>query len=997
MKGSKPFAKFLFILATLLYANACSETPVKVPEKKGKLIALQQGTNISVALSPDKQQLAMDLQGRIWTMPVNGGIAKAITDELSGAHLPMWSPDGTRIAFHSFRDGNFHIWMINPDGTALEQISTGNFDYREPFWSADGKRIICSSDREGNYDLWEINLENKSWKQVTSTAGDEYFPTYSPDGKKIAFVNRVNGLSLLDEEGRTSSLTGLIGQIGMPLWSQDGESIIVTNIHDGLTHQLQVGLVQGNIDTLETDNTDIFPFRGSWFSEHELIYTADGKICRRLLGESKHTSINFNAYIEFHREPYTRKTYDFDSEKAQVPLGIRSPEVSPDGKSVVFSMLGDIWVQEIGANARKITDDSYVDLDPTWSPDGTQIAFVSDRKGTIDLWIHRLETGVERRVARGKDGIIYPAWSPNGEKIAYYNVSRMNFIGPTDLQVVSLNRVRANTLKKGLFGPGAPTWSPNSEHLIFSQLKTNSGRFREGKNQATFISVETKAEREVRIADGKPLGTRGNNGPVWSPNGKFLAFIQEGQLWIQQVDSLANPEGKAFRVTEELADSPSWTGDSKSILYIATDRLKLINVNTGKENEVPISFNWKQANPKDTYVIRAGRLFDGKSTQYRNKVDILIEGHRIKEITPFKDHPQGVRVIDASNKTVIPGLIDMHTHQTCYGGETLGKAWLAFGVTSVREVGGDPYDALERKESWASDQRPGPRLFFTGNLTDGSRIYYEVGNAMLNEAQLMRELERGRRLGYDLIKTYVRLPDSAQKMVVETAHQWGLPVSSHEIYPASAYGVDGVEHVRATSRRGYSLKQSETSVSYQDVSEILTQSGMYITPTLALTGGMIVYQDENPDILKQRTYQLVYTWDMQKQFKDLLGNWQKASLTRWKNELPSEFKHIRNLLDQGVKITAGTDSPILPYGWSLHVELQLYVKAGLSPFEALQTATLRAAESLGVDKDLGSIEGGKLADLVIVAGDPLNNISEAWNVDQVVKNGKVYSIRDLTR
>ncbi|MEM6802727.1 MAG: amidohydrolase, partial [Bacteroidota bacterium] len=794
MKGIRALARLLLILATILAYSACDEPIEKEPEPKGELIALQEGTNIASSLSPDKQKIAFDLQGRIWIVPINGGIAKALTDELAGAHLPVWSPDGSRIAFHSYRDGNFHIWSIKADGTDLTQHSQGSFDYREPFWSPDGTRIICSSDREGSYDLWELDLNQNSWKQISSSAGDEYYPTYSPNGEKIAFIDRVNGLSILDQNGRINRMPKLEGQLGIPLWSTDGQSMILTSILNGETFQLQITPTTSSIDTLKTSNKDIFPFRASWISDNEIIYTADGKICRRMLGTSNSINIDFTAYVEFRREPYARKSYDFDTQKEQIPMGIRSPKISPDGKSVVFTALGDIWLQEIGADARKITDDSFVDLDPCWSPDGTQIAFVSDRKGSMDLWIHSLEDGRERRLARGLDGIIYPSWSPDGEKIAFYNVSRMNFIGPTDLEVVFLNRVRTQTLKEAMFGPGAPTWSPNSEYVVFSQLERSSERFREGKNQASLISITTKAEKKLDLADGQPLGTRGNNGPSWSPDGKYFAFIQEGQLWIQEVDSLGQTKGKAVRITEELADSPSWANDSKSILYLATDRLKRIDIITGKENEIPLSFTWKNEIPTETYVLRVGRLFDGKSTQYRNNVDILIEGNRIKDISPQKNHPEGIQIIDASNRTVIPGLIDMHTHQTCYGGDLLGKIWLSFGITSVRETGGDPYDARERKESWASAQRPGPRLFFTGNLTDGNRIYYEVGNAMLNSSQLMRELDRARKLEYDLIKTYVRLPDSAQKLVVETAHQWGIPVSSHEIYPASAYGVDAVEH-----------------------------------------------------------------------------------------------------------------------------------------------------------------------------------------------------------
>ncbi len=229
-------------------------------------------------------------------------------------------------------------------------------------------------------------------------------------------------------------------------------------------------------------------------------------------------------------------------------------------------------------------------------------------------------------------------------------------------------------------------------------------------------------------------------------------------------------------------------------------------------------------------------MFDGKSPALRNTVDIVIRDNRIEQVVEHRADLHSGRVVDAGNDVVMPGLIEMHAHLSKEYGEALGRIWLAYGITSVRNPAANAYGSLEDKEAIGAGVRRGPRVFGTGGPFDGSRIYYSGGVPLASGTQLPQELQKTVDLGYDLIKTYVRLDDRLQKRVIDFAHANGIPVTSHEIYPAVASGADGVEHIRGTSRRGYNPKVSALYRSYQDVVDLLTASKMTITPTIGITG-----------------------------------------------------------------------------------------------------------------------------------------------------------------
>jgi hypothetical protein len=187
-------------------------------------------------------------------------------------------------------------------------------------------------------------------------------------------------------------------------------------------------------------------------------------------------------------------------------------------------------------------------------------------------------------------------------------------------------------------------------------------------------------------------------------------------------------------------------------------------------------------------------------------------------------------VVDASDLTVMPGLTEFHSHLQKDYGAAQGRAWLAFGITTVRSPGNTPYEAVEDREANEAGVRPGPRVYGTGYLMEWNRVYYKMGIAISNVSQFEMELQRAKVLEHDLIKSYVRLPDLQQKRMVEFAHSIGVPVATHEIFPAAMVGVDNTEHTAATSRRGYSPKQADAADRVRRRRPVVRQEPAHLLP-----------------------------------------------------------------------------------------------------------------------------------------------------------------------
>jgi Tol biopolymer transport system component/imidazolonepropionase-like amidohydrolase len=944
-------------------------------------VTFREGTNMAAALSPDGRTLMIDLQGSLWSLPAGGGVAKRVTDEYLDARQPAWSPDNRRVAFQGYADGVWHIYVMNADGSGLEAVTSGPFDDREPSWSRDGARIAFSSDRSGNYDVFDLEIAGRGVRQLTTNPANDYAPAYSPAHASIAFVSEredQRGIWAIDTATMTERpIAAAAGAVSGPSWSPDGAKVIYNVIANNRSSLI--------VDGKEvTRDEDVFPFRAQWVSPTEVLYTADGKIKKRALAGTTATPVEFTAAVSFTRTPYTPMKRDFDSRIAQPVRGITAPVISPDGTQVAFLALGDLWLTPMGGVARRLTNDRFVEMDPTWSPDGRSIAFSSDRDGGMDLWVRDITSGAEKKVAAGATKA---SWAPRGTEIAYIN--RAGALAITG---------RAEPVHARTFETGRPTWAPEG-WIAVTTLQPYSTRFREGTNQLVLVSTTGGAPRRLNPVEHRSIGTRTNDGPVWSRDGSMMAFVMDGALHVMPTTPTGDATGRPRRVSSELANAPSWAADSKRLLYQTPGGLKLVDVTDNNRTiDVPINLTWQPRVPQGRVVVHAGRMFDGKTAALRANVDIVIRDNRIEQVVDHRADLHAGRVVDAGADVVMPGLIEMHTHLSPDFGERLGRIWLAYGITAVRNPASDGFEALEQKESIGSGVRRGPRVFATGGPFDGSRIYYAGGVPLSGGGQLPQELLKTTALGYDLVKTYVRLDDRLQKQVIDFAHAHGMPVTSHEIYPAVASGADGVEHIRGTSRRGYSPKVSLLNRSYQDVIDLLTASKMTITPTIGISAGAFPWMlARDPSRLDDVRFRTLFPESVVADMERLAKSMPPADLDRLGAVWQPMLDLVRKVVKGGGVVIAGTDSPIFPYALAYHTELEIFQQAGLTPFEVLQTATTRAAEALGESANLGSIEAGKLADLVIVTGDPLIDVKNARKVRTVIKNGEVHTLDELLR
>jgi Tol biopolymer transport system component/imidazolonepropionase-like amidohydrolase len=958
------------------------------------MITVTDGTNYSVAADPTGRTLAIDLLGSLWAVPGQGGTARKITEELIEAKYPSFSPDGSTIVFQGFKDsGGWDLWSIKPDGSDAKRLTSGPFDDMEPAWSHDGTRIAFSSDRNRNFDVWIFDVKSGAVRSVTKNAAQDFEPAWSPDDKEIAFVRQeaappgaraassTTVMAMNVQTGAERQLAKVEGRVGPPTWTPDGKQVIYDVITGGAS-RLEMGgktVVAGE---------DVFPARVQWLSANEFLYTSDGKIKKRTLGSDKAQTVEFTANIAAKPGKYVQRKFDFDSRAPRKALGIVRPVVSPDGKQVAFAAVGDLWLMEIGSKPKRVTHDRFIDTDPSWSPDGAQLAYSTDRgeMGNLDVWVRNVKTGAERRITKTPYADFGANWSPDGKHLAFLSMlphQQGAAVCVTDLQTGKTVELWRSVQRI----PSYPTWSPDGNTLLVSAFDQYSPRFREGIWKPLLIPVAGGQAQWADVTPDFSLTNGVDEGPVWSPDGTKLALAHEGLLKVMTVEN-GKPTGQFKQLTSEPIQSPSWTKDSKKILCLATDQLKMVSVDDGQATNVPLDLTYQSDIPQGRYVIHAGHVWNGVDTSLKNDVDIVVEGNRIKSIEPHSVALHtGAKVIDASNRTVIPGLVEMHGHIYREYGEAAGRLLLSYGVTSVRDPAGMGYRCLELKEASEAGARMGPRFYFSAPPLDGARGAFAEMYCIYSMERLERELERDKRLGYDLLKMYVKLPLAFQKRVVEFGLENGIPMTSHFIYPDSTWGAAGTEHTGG--------RTSALGNVYSDMVQLFLKAGIQWCPTLAVSGGYDLVAADDPTYIDDvRLKTLCPEWALAPSRLRLERAKQSGSGTRAQS-LARTGKALVTLTRAGIPLLTGTDSPNMPNGVGLQAELELLVRSGLTPIDVLKAATVNAAEALGNRADLGSIEPGKVADMVIVDGDPLADIRNARKVITVIKNGNVFDMKAL--
>ncbi|MDQ4145813.1 MAG: amidohydrolase family protein [Actinomycetota bacterium] len=419
-------------------------------------------------------------------------------------------------------------------------------------------------------------------------------------------------------------------------------------------------------------------------------------------------------------------------------------------------------------------------------------------------------------------------------------------------------------------------------------------------------------------------------------------------------------------------------------------------------------------------------LFDGRGDACVRPATVVIADGRISKVGPASTTsvPPGSTVIDAAGKTALPGLIDMHVHLK----PGVFSLFLAHGVTSVKDVG----NQLDRVTAWREAEQagefPSPRIHLCGPLLEGEPpVWPEISRVVVDPATARATVDELAHAQVDALKLYMRVTLDVMRPIIGRAHELGIPVTAHlgrvAASDAVAVGLDGIEHVvqglyndivapelRLDADDRMRLGQSRfwaeflkgwaevevDSGTVRRVIDLLLQNDVFIVCTLVAHGFKL-----GPRFLADHV-DLTHVPDA------LTSGW--VDLAAWFTETwsPHDFEVAAEALekaksfvaafhDAGGRVLAGTDAPF-PYivpGASLHQELELLVNSGLTPAEALRSATLHAADALGRGDDLGTLQPGKFADLVIVDGDPVADIRAIKRIDTVFKDGHAFKRSDL--
>jgi hypothetical protein len=411
------------------------------------------------------------------------------------------------------------------------------------------------------------------------------------------------------------------------------------------------------------------------------------------------------------------------------------------------------------------------------------------------------------------------------------------------------------------------------------------------------------------------------------------------------------------------------------------------------------------AHDYDRALIRNVSVFTPDGTLLPDR-DVLVDGPVITSIVPAGTGPAdaGILTLDGSGKTLLPGLFDMHTHNSKFR----GALHLAGGVTSVRDLANNK-QLVDLRAQFDAHRILGPRIVYMCGIIDGPGPYANQRNAINNLEEGLAEIQAYKDLGYQQIKIYSSIKPEWVADLAARSHELGMKVSGHipafmTASQAIEQGFDEIQHInmlflnfqpdtidtrtplRFTMVAKHGGDLDLNSAEYQDFVDLLLTEEIIVDPTVAIFENMFLAQKGEPS----PTYAMIMDrFPILSQRDFLSGGLPKAAadIPTYEAAFAKMLAVIYDLHQRGVALVPGTDG--LP-GFLYHRELELYHRSGIPAADLLQMATLHSARIAGVAETLGSIEAGKLADLILVDGNPLDDLSDIRRVEWVLKGGKLF-------
>jgi imidazolonepropionase-like amidohydrolase/Tol biopolymer transport system component len=1028
------------LLITALFLSQLSQAQEKtwdIEKFKGPTksftIDTDEGTWMNLDVSSDGKEIVFDLLGDIYIMPVAGGNATILSGGIAYDVQPRFSPNGKYISYTSDKTGADNIWIMNRDGSNKKQITKENFRLlNNATWTPKSDYVIARKHFTGTRSLgagemWMYSIYGGDGVQLTERKNDQQDagePNVSPDGRYLYFSEDVspgpnfeyskdpNGLiyAIRQLDMTTGKLSNLIAQNGgavRPQISPDGKMmayvkrvrlksvLYVQNLSTGEEWPLTEDLTHDQQETWAIFG--VYP-NFAWTPDNQnIIFYAKGKIKKIELASLVTVEIPFKVsskQIVQEALHFPHKVFENDFSAKM----IRQLTTSPDGKFVVFNAAGVLYKKDLpNGKPERVTAGFDFEFEPDISPDGKFViysAWSDEFKGAIKR--ADLKTGKTTTLTDEKGFYYSPSYSTKGDRIVFRKGVGNDVLGYAYGRGTGIFVMSANGGAKTLISESGikPQFNADDNRILFQGYES-------GKKALKSMDLNGSNERTHYTSTYATQFCP-------SPDGKWMAFTELFNVYITPMVTVGtaldlssgNRSIPLTKVTKDAGTYLHWSGDSNKLFWTLGDQYfsrevkNTFNFVDGAPQNIPapdstgiaMGLQLKADAPTGITALKGARIVTMKGDDVIEEGTILIENNKIIAVGKVADVavPANARVVDVTGKTIMPGLIDVHAHlRTSPDGISPQQDWsylanLAFGVTTAHDPSSNTEMVFSQSEMIKAGRLVGPRLYSTGSILYGADGDFKVVINSLDDA--LSHLRRLKAVGAFSVKSYNQPRRDQRQQILEAAR-----ILKMEVVPEGGStfftnmnmivdGHTGIEH---------SLPVAPV---YKDVVSLWNKTNVGYTPTLIVSYG--AQWGEN------YWYDRTNVWENER----LLAFTPRAIIdSRARRRTTSEYgdyghidvsKAVKQIADGGTKVNLGAHGQI--QGLGAHWELWMFVQGGMSPLQAIRNATINGASYLGMEKEIGSLETGKLADLVIMDANPLEDIRNSEKIKYVMINGRLY-------